>query len=172
MAQSESEFEERFRSAGRINNTLRICYGSVGDAELVSEPEYEVGPKSNSDDDYDSEYGTSSKRKANSDSAGSSVPSPKLEPSLNLSRRQNDRTVIGQYRASRWAVIGPVTSLAERPISFMAMNTRARTKLAKTTLRAGRLRLLSPYFSSATTLASKSFFLISIHIFVVVLYSH
>ena len=66
MAQSESEFEELFRSAGRINNTLRICYGSVGDAELVSEPEYEVGPKSNSDDDYDSEYGTSSKRKANS----------------------------------------------------------------------------------------------------------
>ena len=99
----------------------------------MSEPEYEVGPKSNSDDDYNSEYGTSSKRKANSDSAGSSVPSPKLEPSLNLSRRQNDWTVIGQYRASRWTVIGPVASLAERPISFMAMNSRAQGKPARTT---------------------------------------
>ena len=112
---------------------LRICYGSVRGAEVMTEPEYDVGPKSSSDGGHDSECGTSSKGKTNSDSAGGFALRPKLEPSLNLSRKQNDWTVIGQYRASRWTVIGPVTSLAERPISFMAMNSRAQGKPARTT---------------------------------------
>lgn len=104
-----------------------------GDAEVVTESEYEVGPKLSSDDGHDSECGISSKRKTNSDFAGGFAPSPNSEPSLSLSRKQNDWTVIGQYRASHWTVIGPVTSLAEWPILFMAMNSRAQGKPARTT---------------------------------------
>ena len=97
-----------FCSADRGENALGDCFGSNAATKGMTKLKSEESAKFDFGVGTDSAFAGSTKRVTKPGFAKETEFRTNPRPSLDLPREQNDRTVIGPYRAYQWTMKGPV----------------------------------------------------------------